>query len=36
MNEEQKKSNLKTGLILLSVVLVFLVGFVAKIILLGK
>ena len=36
MNEEQKKANVKTGLILLSVVLVFLVGFVAKIVLLGK
>jgi hypothetical protein len=36
MNEEQKKTNVKTGLILLSVVLVFLVGFVAKIVLLGK
>jgi hypothetical protein len=35
MNEDQKKANLKTGLILLSV-LVFLVGFVAKIVLLGK
>ena len=36
MNEEQKKANLKTGLILLSVVVVFLIGFVAKIVLLGK
>ena len=36
MNEEQKKANLKTGLILLSVVVVFLVGFVAKMVLLGK
>lgn len=36
MNEEQKKVNLKTGLILLSVVVVFLIGFVAKIVLLGK
>jgi hypothetical protein len=29
---EQKKANLKTALILLSVVLVFLVGFMAKMI----
>jgi hypothetical protein len=36
MKEEQKKANLKTGLILLSVVVVFLIGFVAKIVLLGK
>ena len=36
MSDEQKKANLKTGLILLSVVVVFLVGFVAKILLLGK
>ena len=36
MNQEQKKANLKTGLILLSVVVVFLVGFVAKMVLLGK
>ena len=36
MNPEQKKANLKTGLILLSVVVVFLVGFVAKMVLLGK
>ena len=36
MKEEQKKANLKTGLILLSVVVVFLVGFVAKMVLLGK
>jgi hypothetical protein len=28
--EEQKKANLRMGLILLSVVLVFFVGFVAK------
>ena len=36
MSDEQNKANLKTGLILLSVVVVFLVGFVAKIVLLGK
>ena len=36
MSDEQKKANLKTGLILLSVAVVFLVGFVAKIVLLGK
>ena len=32
---EQKKSNLRTGLILASVALVFFVGFMAKMILLG-
>jgi len=31
---EQKKANVKTGLILLSVVLVFFLGFVAKMVLL--
>lgn len=36
MKQEQKKANLKTGLILLSVVVVFLVGFIAKMVLLGK
>ena len=36
MDKEQKRTNVKTGLILLSVALVFLVGFVAKILLLGK
>lgn len=33
---EQKKSNLKLGLILGSVALVFFVGFMAKMVLLGK
>lgn len=36
MPPEQKKANVKTGLILLSVVLVFFVGFMAKMVLLGK
>ncbi len=36
MTPEQKKANLKTGLILVSVALVFFVGFMAKMILLGK
>jgi hypothetical protein len=36
MNDEQKKANLKTGLILASVALVFLVGFVIKMVILGK
>ena len=36
MTPEQKKANAKTGLILLSVVLVFFVGFMAKMALLGK
>ena len=36
MKQEQKKANLRTGLILLSVVVVFLVGFIAKMVLLGK
>ena len=34
MTPEQKKANLKTGLILASVALVFLIGFMAKMILL--
>lgn len=34
--EEQKKANVRMGLILLSVVLVFFFGFMAKMILLGK
>lgn len=34
--EEQKKANLRTALILLSVVLVFFVGFMAKMAWLGK
>ncbi len=33
---EQKKANVRTALILLSVVLVFLFGFVAKIVLLSN
>jgi hypothetical protein len=33
---EQKKSNLKLGLILGSVALVFFVGFMVKMVLLGK
>ncbi len=36
MTPEQKKSNLKTGLILASVALVFFLGFMAKMIVLGK
>lgn len=36
MRPEQKKANVKTGLILVSVVLVFFVGFVVKMALLGK
>jgi hypothetical protein len=36
MTPEQKKTNLKTGLILASVVLVFFVGFMVKMALLGK
>lgn len=36
MTPEQKKANLKTGLILASVALVFLIGFMAKMILLGR
>jgi hypothetical protein len=36
MTPEQKKSNLKTGLILASVALVFFVGFMARMILLSK
>lgn len=36
MNHEQKKANIRTGLVLLSVALVFLLGFVAKMVLLGK
>jgi len=33
---EQKKSNLRLGLILASVALVFFVGFMTKMVLLGK
>ena len=36
MTPEQKKSNLRLGLILASVALVFFVGFLAKIILLNR
>jgi hypothetical protein len=36
MTPEQKKSNLRLGLILVSVALVFFVGFLAKIILLNR
>jgi hypothetical protein len=36
MNSDQKKANLKTGLILASVALVFFVGFIVKMFLLGK
>lgn len=34
--EEQKRNNLKLGLILASVALVFFLGFMAKFVLLGK
>ncbi len=33
---EQKKNNLRTALILVSVVVVFLLGFFAKVMLLGR
>lgn len=36
MTPEQKKSNRRLGLILASVAVVFFVGFMAKMILLGK
>ncbi len=36
MTPEQKKTNLKTGLILASVALVFFIGFMVKMIVLGK
>jgi hypothetical protein len=36
MTPEQKKSNLKLGLILLSVVAAFFVGFMVKMLVLGK
>ena len=36
MTPEQKKANIKTGLILASVALVFFVGFVAKMFLLSR
>ena len=36
LNEQQRKANLKLGLILASVAIMFGVGFVAKIILMGR
>lgn len=36
MTPEQKKANRRTGLVLLSVVLVFMLGFMVKMALLGK
>lgn len=36
MTPEQKKANLKTGLILATVALVFLLGFVVKMMVLGR
>jgi hypothetical protein len=36
MTPERKKSNLRTGLILASVALAFFLGFMAKMIFLGK
>jgi hypothetical protein len=36
MTSEQKKANLKTGLILASVAMVFFVGFMAKMIFLSR
>ena len=36
MTPEQKKANLRTGLILASIALVFFIGFMAKMVLLGK
>ena len=36
MTPEKKKQNLRMGLILLSVVLVFFVGFMVKMVYLGK
>lgn len=36
MSPEQKKANLKTALILVSVALVLFVGFMAKVVFLGK
>ena len=35
-NPEQKKANVKTGLILLSIVMVFFLGFVGKIVFLSN
>ena len=36
MTPEQKKANLRTGLILASIALVFFIGFMAKMVFLGK
>jgi len=36
MNDEQRKRNLRLGLVLASVAIAFAVGFVAKILLLGR
>jgi hypothetical protein len=36
MTPEQKKANVKTGLILASVALVFFIGFMGKMVLLGR
>ena len=36
MTPEQKKSNLRLGLVLASVVIVFFLGFMAKLVFLGK
>ena len=36
LSEQQRKANLKLGLILASVALVFLVGFVTKIVFFGR
>jgi hypothetical protein len=36
MSPEQKKANTKTALVLFSIALVFLLGYVAKMALLGK
>jgi hypothetical protein len=36
LSEEQKKKNLRTGLILASVALMFLAGFMARMIFFGK
>jgi len=35
MTPEQKKTNLRTGLVLASVALVFFIGFMAKMVILG-
>ena len=36
MTPEQKKANLRTGLILASIAVVFFLGFMAKMLMLGK